>query len=404
MAPSELAPSADEGPIPVIDVAPFRSAADPASDAGARAVARAMGAAFEHAGFVVIVGHGLPPELGEKLYGLSAQFHDLPDEVKADVDHYIPYGDENVSQLIGNMSKPNDLSDRLSIQNARFANAPPRSEDVALGRVPADFSEVPAQGGSVTGTRVIATNTTVDGKGKMVSGNPREAAAMAARAKGVTAEELVPGIQAAGQEYFDGVHRVWQLLQRMSEVELGLPLHYFDDFYPEEWGSGSLRCYPTFPSEEELEDEQLRFGAHTDSGGLTLLRTDMEGLQVNVDGTWHDVPVVEGGLVINVARLLARWTNDRWTAAIHRVKNDQITTHRKLTLGMFTSPLPTALIEALPTCVTDEMPAKFEPILAGEHGRQRGLLHVPGEGVNVPEEFWRESSGLRRQRVEPARL
>ena len=49
------------------------------------------------------------------------------------------------------------------------------------------------------------------------------------------------------------MHQVWRLLQRMSEVELGLPLHYFDDFYPEEWGSGSLRCYPTFPSEEELE-------------------------------------------------------------------------------------------------------------------------------------------------------
>jgi isopenicillin N synthase-like dioxygenase len=80
----------------------------------------------------------------------------------------------------------------------------------------------------------------------------------------------------------------------------------------------------------------IALGAHTDSGGLTLLRTDMEGLQTFLDNEWHDVPVVKNGLVVNVARLLARWTNDRWTAAIHRVKNDGITTDRKLTLGMFT--------------------------------------------------------------------
>jgi hypothetical protein len=43
------------------------------------------------------------------------------------------------------------------------------------------------------------------------------------------------------------------------------------------------------------------------------------------------------------------------------------------------------------------MPAKFAPIVAGEHGRMRGLLHVPGEGKNVPAEFWQESSGLQRQ-------
>ena len=48
------------------------------------------------------------------------------------------------------------------------------------------------------------------------------------------------------------------------------------------------------------------------------------------------------------------------------------------------------------------MPAKYEPITAGEHGRMRGLLHVPGEGKNVPSEFWQESSGLHRQQQHAA--
>jgi hypothetical protein len=37
-----------------------------------------------------------------------------------------------------------------------------------------------------------------------------------------------------------------------------------------------------------------------------------------------------------------------------------------------------------------------------QHGRMRGLLHVPGEGANVPPEFWQESSGLHRQQQHAA--
>lgn len=350
------APSTGSSPpsaVPIVDVAAFRHSPHPDSDPAAIAAARAMGEAFERCGFVVITGHGLPVELGDELYAKSAAFHDLPLDTKIKCQNFIPHGDENVSQLIGNMSKPNDISDRLSIANEHIGTAAEKH-----------------YGGSPGNTMAPSRHPNAV---RILGGNPREAARQAERATQLHADELVPGIQDAGQKYFDGVHRVWQLLTRMCEVELKLPLHYFDSFYPDKWSAGSLRCYPTLASEADLEPEQLRFGAHTDSGewlpsssstlhsrwtdvfsmaapgGLTLLRTDMEGLQCNLDGEWHDVPVVRGALVVNVARLLARWTNDRWTSAIHRVKNDHVTTHRKLTLGMFTSPIPDVIIEALPT-------------------------------------------------------
>ena len=31
---------------------------------------------------------------------------------------------------------------------------------------------------------------------------------------------------------------------------------------------------------------------------------------------WEDVPYVEGGYVINLGKLMARWTNDRWRATV----------------------------------------------------------------------------------------
>jgi isopenicillin N synthase-like dioxygenase len=50
---------------------------------------------------------------------------------------------------------------------------------------------------------------------------------------------------------------------------------------------------------------QLRAGAHTDCGRLTILKTEArpDGLQVaGPDGTWLDVPIVEGTFIVNIGR------------------------------------------------------------------------------------------------------
>eukprot|EP01050_Picozoa_sp_SAG11_P007393 SAG11_NODE_615_length_8197_cov_4.551426_7_plen_332_part_00 len=193
-APAISQPSTMSSVIPTVDVAAFREAADPHSDAGAVAAARAMGEAFERCGFVVITGHGLPVELARRrlmsfsreppsallslLHGASRAWlseitrihgprwssamrftrrarrsttstgrpscaattssRGAPSRTTSIISP-VPlrsrrptpaaaravrrHGDENVSQLIGNMSKPNDISDRLSIANERNKKA-----------------------------------------------------------------------------------------------------------------------------------------------------------------------------------------------------------------------------------------------------------------------------------------
>ena len=71
---------------------------------------------------------------------------------------------------------------------------------------------------------------------------------------------------------------------------------------------------------QDLAEDEHRFGAHTDSAMLSILRTDVAGLEVRLRGEWVPVPVVAGGFVVNVGRLLGRWTNDKWKAAVHRVR------------------------------------------------------------------------------------
>lgn len=69
---------------------------------------------------------------------------------------------------------------------------------------------------------------------------------------------------------------------------------------------------------------QLRAGAHSDYGSLTILATEDKsgGLQVfNASGAWVDVPIARDCFIINIGDLMARWTNDTWVSTLHRVVN-----------------------------------------------------------------------------------
>ena len=55
---------------------------------------------------------------------------------------------------------------------------------------------------------------------------------------------------------------------------------------------------------------------------MTILRTEDApgGLQVQTRaGEWLDVHAVPGSFVVNLGDMMARWTNDRWPATLHRV-------------------------------------------------------------------------------------
>ena len=59
---------------------------------------------------------------------------------------------------------------------------------------------------------------------------------------------------------------------------------------------------------------------HTDAGALTLLLQDaVGGLQVFAGDDWIDVPPEPGAIVVNTGDIMQVWSNDRFTAALHRV-------------------------------------------------------------------------------------
>jgi isopenicillin N synthase-like dioxygenase len=125
--------------------------------------------------------------------------------------------------------------------------------------------------------------------------------------------------------------------------------------------------YPAWDG--EIKEGQVRGGAHTDYGSITLLWRfdDVGGLQIQdrETGEWIDAPIVENSIVLNIADMFARWSNDTLKSSNHRIVNTDLTRPR-YSMPYFVDPGRDVMIENF----TDE-PDKHPPISAYEYLKWR---------------------------------
>lgn len=174
--------------------------------------------------------------------------------------------------------------------------------------------------------------------------------------------------------YYNAMEHLSHDLLRLFALALNLPENWFDDKIDHH--RSSLRAL-NYPAQSSLpnSDQQLRAGAHTDYGSLTILLQDhVGGLQVKTRaGAWQDVPYIPDAFVINLGDLMARWTNDRWVSTLHRVKPS---IPRRESIAFFHNINHDHLVTCLPTCITANNPAKYQPILAWDHLMEKHLASV----------------------------
>ncbi len=165
----------------------------------------------------------------------------------------------------------------------------------------------------------------------------------------------------------------WQACARVMQalaVAFTLPEDYFAAPHRAPAGSISLLHYP--PLGGPLQPGQLRSGAHTDWGTITLLFHDGNagGLEIQrPDGTWLPAPSLPGAAIVNVADLLTRWSNDVLRSVPHRVvlPEDEAATRSRYSVAAFYQPSHDTLITCLEPCQGPDRPARYPPITAGEH-------------------------------------
>jgi isopenicillin N synthase-like dioxygenase len=171
-------------------------------------------------------------------------------------------------------------------------------------------------------------------------------------------------------QYYRAVSELAQTLMRIFALGLGLDERFFDNKIDRSISRLRIRNYPA-QTTKPLPG-QLRAGAHSDYGSLTILAAEDKpgGLQVcNVTGDWVDVPVIPGCFIVNLGDLMAQWTNDRWVSTLHRVVNpprDRITGTERLSIAFFHQPNYDALVECLPSCL-DAGTAKYPAVTSGDH-------------------------------------
>jgi isopenicillin N synthase-like dioxygenase len=177
--------------------------------------------------------------------------------------------------------------------------------------------------------------------------------------------------RAAWLAYYAAMEDLAARLMRVLAVALRLPEHYFGAFIGHPISALRALNYPeqrTTPAAG-----QLRAGAHSDYGSLTILlpQAGSRGLEIlGPDGAWRPVPPIPGAFVINIGDLMAQWTNDRWVSTLHRVVNpppEEGGRDRRQSLAFFHQPDWDAEITVLPSCVAPGDTAHYAPVRSGPY-------------------------------------
>ncbi|KAA1478352.1 2OG-Fe(II) oxygenase family protein, partial [Dentipellis sp. KUC8613] len=97
---------------------------------------------------------------------------------------------------------------------------------------------------------------------------------------------------------------------------------------------------------------------------------DIQALQaLNASGQWIDAVPIPGSLVVNLGDQFARWTNDVFRSTVHRAVNRSGIARYSIPLFFGTD--YDVRLEALPSCVSPDVPPKYDVVTAGDYVKSR---------------------------------
>ncbi len=272
-------------------------------------------------GFLAIVGHAFPETLIDEMWQVTRAFFDLPLERKMRVAMpstsclygYAPFAEEALAQSLDEPTPP-DLKETFSIgPEASWAG----------GEFPTLWPDEPEQ------------------------------------------------LQEIFRRYFKEMGALAARIMSTFATALELPQDFFASKIDRHASALRVLNYPAL--DKNPRPGQLRAGAHSDYGSVTILLAEAgsRGLEIrNPRGGWQPVPIEEGAFIVNVGDLLARWSNDRWVSTVHRVTCES---SRRQSIAFFHLPNWDAEI----VCIPGETP-KYAPVIAGEH-----LMEKFGKAVRL---------------------
>ena len=278
----------DADVIPVVDITPLRDGSNP------QQVARALHAASQNLGFIYIKGHGISKTV-------------------------IDAARENAYSFFHGSEKDKATVTVSSAHRGWLKQGGAKMQDDAKADLKESF---------IWGYQDINGATPLDHTLRGTNQWP----------------DFVPDMQTKSMEYFHQAHKVAHHLMRGFAIGLDLDENFFLSTSSQPLSRASYVYYPKQP--EDMGNKQFGVGPHTDFGVLTVLCQDnVGGLQVqDLNGEWVHAPPIENSLIVNVADLLARWTDGAYKSTMHRVVNTS--GRERLSLVLAFDPDPDTMIDA----------------------------------------------------------
>jgi isopenicillin N synthase-like dioxygenase len=178
-----------------------------------------------------------------------------------------------------------------------------------------------------------------------------------------------PNFRPVMMSYLDVMLDLSACMMRGIALSLELPEDYFADYCSNVMATVRLLHYPPHPP--HALPGQKGAGAHTDFGGLTLLRQDDNGgLQVwdQAADAWIHADPIPATYVVNLGDMIARWTNDRYRSTVHRVVNTS--GRERYSVPFFYTGNYAHKVVCIPTCLKPGEAAKHPPITVEDHMRE----------------------------------
>ncbi|MDB5416170.1 MAG: Isopenicillin synthase [Rubritepida sp.] len=306
-----------EGRIPVLDIGPFLRGEPGAREELAGHVARSC----EDTGFLVFAGHGISQSLIDGCFGAAAEFFALPEEQKMELKigelniGFLPTGAQVIrTSKIAEVKKPN-LNESFYISHDRAPDDP----DILAGKP------------------FIAPNKW---------------------------PPALPAFRTATMAYFGAMQGLAHSMLPVFAEALDLAPDYFNRDFRDPTCTLRLIRYQPQP---EGEVDRFGFAPHIDTNFTTYLaQSALPGLEVRTrEGEWLKPPAIPGTFVVNTAEMLGRYSNDRFAPTPHRVVNGN--KEMRYAIPFFYGPDNDAVIECVPSCVSEANPARYEKLLYLDH-------------------------------------